>query len=107
MLTPTGGLAILRAMPMAPPPQIRVATARSLATAFLGVLSLVILAGCETSMSGRTLSEAARLRLTEAADRNNPDAPDQLTVEVLRQQAQQNPNSVAIQDRFAQAALAA
>lgn len=108
MLTTTGRLTILRRMPMAPPDARRFAApTRSLAIALLSFLGLGVLAGCDTPTGGRSLSEAARLRLTEAADRNNPDAPDQLTIEVLRQQAQQNPNSVVIQDRFAQAALAA
>ncbi len=84
----------------------RFAPRRSVLVGLLGVTLLAILSGCNTPTGGRSLSEAARLRLTEAADRNNPDAPDQLTLDVLRQQAQQNPNNLVIQDRFAAGALA-
>lgn len=78
--------------------------ARSLLPAMaLAALSLV---GCAERPRG-TLSEAARLRLTEAMDRNNPAAPDAASLAVLRDAAARNPSDIVAQERLAQGALAA
>lgn len=69
-------------------------------------LAVLTLAGC-ADRPRTTLSDSARLRLTEAMDRNNPAAPDAATLAVLRDAAARSPNDVGAQERLAQGALAA
>lgn len=79
--------------------------ARSLLSAM--ALAALALMGCAEQRPRGTLSDAARLRLTEAMDRNNPAAPDAASLAVLRDAAARNPSDVGAQERLAQGALAA
>ncbi|MBR0664232.1 hypothetical protein GXW71_07670 [Roseomonas hellenica] len=79
--------------------------ARSLLPAM--ALAALALMGCAEQRPRGTLSEAARLRLTEAMDRNNPAAPDAASLAVLRDTAARNPSDIQAQERLAQGALAA